>query len=447
MKKILSICALCVMIVGATSALFAGGVNTNNNLSADYCKTMHRQASTDPDAAFYNPAGTALMQDGLYLDISNQTIWQPMSLNVRGGDASVYAGISRGAYNGNKHAWYYPALYLAYKKDVWAVSLVLSALGGGGSAEFNNGLQMIDVMLNSRIGMGKDINALFVQFAGTAPIGQYVFSKFSGDSAVYYGQANFSYAVIKDKLSLALGARFLLGMNTYDAKIWAPGGASYYGLIPMGSDFHSEQKGTSYGLIVGISAKPIKNLTVGLKGEWNAPLRLAAQSHDDLIVGLVNSGYQDNGRTHMQLPANIAAGVSYTIEGLTISTSFIYSFCQFAQMKQAEKGFTGGIDTGVGLDYTFKDVPLNVGVGYLFSTDGARPSAKNQLNEELDSHSVSLGFSWTFNNVVKLTLAEIYSHYMPANVNEGSTTVLRLIPATMYKESFNTAIGVSAKLF
>lgn len=446
MKKILCFYALCAMIIGTASALMAGGVNTNNNLSAEYCKTLNRQASLDPDAAFYNPAGTALMQDGLYLDISNQTVWQPMTLNVRGGDASVYAGLSRGEYNGHKYAWYYPALYLVYKKDAWAVSLVLSALGGGGSAEFNDGLQMIDVMLNSRIGMGKDINALFFQLAGTVPIGQYVFSKFSGDSAVYYGQANFSYAVIKDKLSLALGARFLLGMSTYDAKIWAPGGSSYGGLIPMGSDFHSEQKGTSYGLVIGISAKPIKNLTIGLKGEWNAPLRLAAKSHDDLIVGLVNSGYQNNGRTHMQMPANIAAGISYTIEGFTISPAFIYSFCQYAQMKQAEKGFTGGIDAGVGFDYTFKDVPLNIGWGYMFSTDGARPSGRNQLNEELDSHSVSLGFSWTFNNMVKLTLSELYTHYMPVNVNEGSTTVLRLIPATMYKESFNTAIGVSAKI-
>jgi hypothetical protein len=446
MKKVVVSSIVCAVLIGFTTALFAGAPLEVTNHGAEYCKTLNRNASTDADAAYHNPAGTALMADGLHLYLSNQFIYQPIDIKVRGGDANVYARLSRAEYKGEKYAWLFPDFYLAYKKDQFAFSVGLFGIGGGGEANYPNGLQMIDVLLGTTsFGLGNEINGLYgLVNPSWAPFGLFTISEFSGSSSIYCGQFNLAYAFLKDKLSVSLGARIMMGSQIFDAKIYSPGG-SFYGLIPLGSDFHSNQFGTAGGVVVGLSVKPVNDLTLAVKGEWNSPLRLRSKSHDDLIVGLVNSGYRNNGRVHIQMPAILAAGASYVVEGLQISASFIYFFNQFAQLKQKEKGYTGGYDVGLGLDYTFKQVPLNIGIGYLWSFWGSRPSIQDQLNEELDMHNWSIGFSWTFNKIVTLTIAEVFSLYVPENVNKGATTGLRFLPAKFYKQSYATAIGITYK--
>jgi hypothetical protein len=445
MKKIVMSSLVCAIIIGFTSALFAGAPLEVVNHGAEYCKTLNRNASTDVDATYNNPSGTALMADGLYLYLSNQFVYQPVDIKVRGGDANIYAGLSRGEYKGEKYAWMLPDFFLVYKKEQFAFSVGLFGIGGGGEAKYGSGLQMIDVLLGiTFLGLGNDINSLYGLLGLGGPFGQFVTSEFSGSSNVYCGQVNLAYAFLKDRLSVSIGGRFMIGSQIFDAKIYSPGGF-YYGLVPLGSDFHSNQFGVAGGVVGSVSVKPVKELTFAVRGEWNSPLRLNAKSHDDLIVGLVNSGYRNQGKTHIQMPGLLSVGAAYLVEGLQISASFIYYFNQFAQLKQKEKGYTGGYDTGLGLDYTFKKVPLNIGIGYLWGFEGARPSIQDQLNEELDSHNWSIGFSWTFNKIVTLTLAETFSLYVPENVNKGATTGLRFLPAKFYKHSFDSAIGITYK--
>jgi hypothetical protein len=52
---------------------FAGGLNTNTNQSVLFQRNVARDASTDVDAPYANPSGTAFMDDGLYISINNQT--------------------------------------------------------------------------------------------------------------------------------------------------------------------------------------------------------------------------------------------------------------------------------------------------------------------------------------------------------------------------------------
>jgi long-chain fatty acid transport protein len=447
MKNMLVVSSLCAMVIGITAALYAGAPNEVTNHGAEYCKTLNRAASTEPDAVYNNPAGTALMADGLYLYLSNQFVYQPVDIMVRGGDANIYAGLSRGEYRGEKYALLLPDFYLVYKKNQLAVSVGLFGIGGGGEAKYNSGLQMIDALLNTGpLGLGSQLDSLYGTLFGLGgPFGQAVVSKFSGSSNVYCGQVNLAYAFLNDRLSVSLGGRFMMGSQILDAKIFSPGGF-YSGYVPFGSDFHSNQFGVAGGIVASVSARPIKDLTVSLRGEWNSPLRLNAKSTDYLIVGLVNSGYMNQGKTHMQMPALMAVGAAYQISGFQISASYIYYFNQFAQMKQREKGYTGGYDVGIGLDYTFKQIPLNIGIGYLWAFEGARPSIQDQLNEELDQHNWSIGFTWTFKHDIKLTIAEIFSLYVPENVNRGAITGLRLIPAKFYKQSYDTAIGITYKV-
>ena len=72
MKKLLVLLCVAGLIAASASPLFAGGIINKQNLSADYLRTMNRNAATDyADIAVYNPAGIMKMADGGYakLDI------------------------------------------------------------------------------------------------------------------------------------------------------------------------------------------------------------------------------------------------------------------------------------------------------------------------------------------------------------------------------------------
>ncbi|UCF55710.1 MAG: long-chain fatty acid transport protein, partial [Deltaproteobacteria bacterium] len=66
MKKLVTFLFVVGFIFSASSSLFAGGIDTKSNLSAEYIRTLNRNAATDSaDAVVYNPAGVMKMEDGL----------------------------------------------------------------------------------------------------------------------------------------------------------------------------------------------------------------------------------------------------------------------------------------------------------------------------------------------------------------------------------------------
>ena len=63
MRKFL-VFSFAVLIAGN---LIAGGLVTNSNQSAMFTRLQNRNASTDIDAVFYNPAGLTKLGDGFFL--------------------------------------------------------------------------------------------------------------------------------------------------------------------------------------------------------------------------------------------------------------------------------------------------------------------------------------------------------------------------------------------
>ncbi|HSM89432.1 MAG TPA: long-chain fatty acid transport protein, partial [Desulfobacterales bacterium] len=127
MRKGFIAVGIIVLMVGLASSLQAGGIINKQNLSADYIRTLNRNAATDmADAAVYNPAGTAMMEDGLYLkadaiylmkDYSNQLPSSP-PFNLGTLDSEEPSII--------------PGLFAVYKHDRWSGFFAVSIPGGGG---------------------------------------------------------------------------------------------------------------------------------------------------------------------------------------------------------------------------------------------------------------------------------------------------------------------------
>jgi long-chain fatty acid transport protein len=74
MRKILTI----ISLIFITGSLFAGGLVTNTNQSAAWVRLPSRNASSEIDAAYYNPAGLMKLDNGFHFSLNNQTVFQTL---------------------------------------------------------------------------------------------------------------------------------------------------------------------------------------------------------------------------------------------------------------------------------------------------------------------------------------------------------------------------------
>ncbi|MBP5611806.1 MAG: hypothetical protein J6X20_03625, partial [Bacteroidales bacterium] len=111
----------------------AGGLVTNTNQNIRFVRMLARDASTDIDAIFANPAGTAFLDEGFYLSLNAQTIKQERTIT------STFPMFENGQkeFKGKTFVPVYPQIDVAYNKGDWTFSAALSVIGGGGQCEFD----------------------------------------------------------------------------------------------------------------------------------------------------------------------------------------------------------------------------------------------------------------------------------------------------------------------
>ena len=197
MRKIGTIFVIGLLLVGFA---FAGGIVTNTNQSADFIRLMNRNASTDVDAVYFNPAALTQLNCGLSFYLSSQTIFQDRTIT------SNVPMLNNDTFEGTTFAPVFPNFYVAYKKGNLAIGAGLIPIGGGGSAVFDDGLPSFEVPA-SLIPAGLTASGI--------PTDKYsVDVAFDGSSLYIGGQAVVSYK-INDMISVAGGARYFTAKNTY----------------------------------------------------------------------------------------------------------------------------------------------------------------------------------------------------------------------------------------
>ena len=84
MKIFLSVIGILALVFFETGDIFAGSVDYLSNQSAANIRNYASNAKTDEaDAVNYNPAGTAFMEDGMYIQANNQTIFKEYKQEIR----------------------------------------------------------------------------------------------------------------------------------------------------------------------------------------------------------------------------------------------------------------------------------------------------------------------------------------------------------------------------
>jgi long-subunit fatty acid transport protein len=191
------------------NVVFAGGLLTNTNQSAQFIRMMSRNASYEIDAVYYNPAGVIKLEDGWHFAFHSQTIFQERNVESR------FPLLNDGKYVGEVTVPVFPTAFAVYKKENWAFSLGFGPNGGGGTAEFERGLPSFEIPISKAVpglaGLTQINPALAVK-------GYDADLSFSGTSIFWGIQLGATYK-ISDMLSVYGGVRYLPSKNVYQGTI------------------------------------------------------------------------------------------------------------------------------------------------------------------------------------------------------------------------------------
>jgi long-subunit fatty acid transport protein len=204
---------LLTLMIGALAfTSFAGGLLTNTNQSAQFVRMLSRNASTQIDAVYFNPAGLIRLDNGWHFALHNQTIFQTR-------DITTTAPLNNKEFTGEVSAPIFPTAFAVYKTDRFAFSLGFGPNGGGGSADYNKGLPSFEGMIATRVN-----GTLVPGLSGLSAIGLAVTPgydadiQFSGQS-VFWGIQLGVTGKISDALSGYAGVRYLPSKNVYTGSI------------------------------------------------------------------------------------------------------------------------------------------------------------------------------------------------------------------------------------
>lgn len=368
MKKLLIAVFALSLITFFSAAAFAGGTVNKTNWSAEYIRTMNRNAATDyADIVFYNPAGTVMMEDGFYANLSAH--WFPKDYNnkVPGvGDLD------------SDEASIVPGLYLLYKQNRWAGFFGASNVYGGGKVNYKNG------------------NAINLMAAGALlPVLTSSSAKAESMGLAYMLGGAFK---INELFSVSLGARFIDATNKANVQnnfLSPPAPAA-----TQSAKLKWEDSG--WGGIIGLNCYPLENLTLALRYETRTKLNFEYDIKSaDLLGGLflAGAGITDGMNKRQDHPATLAIGVAWKMRpNLRFETDLTYYYNRDADMAGTEDLISDGYDLGFSLEYDVNEV-LKVSAGYLYTDIGVdmndiQNTLNTHFNPDLDAHTVSCGFAW-----------------------------------------------------
>lgn len=367
--------------------VFAGGMVTNSNQSAEYMRTLNRNASEEIDAVYFNPAAVAGLDQGLHLYLSNQTIYQTRTVKA---DFPTY---NNDTFEGTTFAPVFPNLHIAYVTGSMAFSGSFQPIGGGGSAEFPSGLPAFEKTL-AGFAAGTPAKLLDPALEPLGTINGYSVDAAFNGSSLYLGfQGNFSYA-LSDMIQAGLGVRFISAKNTYeggleDLTLNTSSGtdinAAIAGALLADKFVEAEKTGTSLVYIGSLNLNLSEALNISLRYETMGALEMTnATTTDDVDM------FPDGAVSNSDIPAQASIGLGYQTDAMRIEVSADYWFNTAVNWDGAEEKVDNNFEVGAGIEYGLSEA-LVVSGGYLYAKTGATDQYQSDLNYSLSSSTVAFG--------------------------------------------------------
>lgn len=407
------------------SSLFAGGILTNTNQSAHFIRMVARDASTQIDAAYTNPAGLVKLEDGLHFSFTNQSAFQTRTITSTFAPFAYNGGSATKEFKGTASAPIIPSLQAAYKKGKWVLSGNIAVSGGGGKATFNDGLPSFEAPIALLPAALTNMGLTTTQYSVDAYM--------TGSSFIYGLQMGGSYE-INDMFSAYAGFRLNIVNNAYEGylknikinpvhPLINPSGAmisakDFFTTIGQTElaesvadrEIDNEQSGWGVNPILGLNFNH-KGLNIGVKYEFKTSLDVESKTIDGKDGGL--SQFKDGVNTPHDIPALLTVGASYQIlPNLSASVGYHHFFDSDAKMSDdKQKYINGGTNEYLfGAEYRINNMFL-VSAGGQITRYGVTDDYQKDLSFSINSYSIGLGGAVNVAKNVMINIGYFWTTY------------------------------------
>lgn len=341
---------LLVAILSLPFFSYSGGIVTNQNQSASYVRMFARDASTDIDAVFFNPAGLTKLDDGFYLSLNYQYIKQNKVVT------SNYPHLYNTPvdYEGEISVPVFPGLYAAYKTGKFVISLGINPVGGGGGATFSKGLPSFET------GISDLVPGLTAK--GLTTTAYSLDAYFEGSSAFWGYQLGASYE-INDMFSIYLGARYISAKNTYAGHLTDVMVNTITATNPSGAMVSASELFSNLAANATNAATSLQSLTDGGLGDYTLAFAAGLGYLTPVQLATLEAGYTSLGLDPAL--ATISDGIApFTASAAESGVKSVL----LADQEDVEAEQTGtGVTPIIGANISLND-KLNIGIKYEFRT-------------------------------------------------------------------------------
>lgn len=386
----------------------------NNNQSAEFVRTLHRNASTDPDASFYNPAGLAFLPDGLHVSASNQFIFIKKTVEDR---SELLARLHPEAYVGDTQALIYPSVHLAYHfREDWALYFNFLPIGGGGGGTYKDGIPSFDAPIIGAIDSA-------VQTFGANLTGYDRDLYFEGSAYNLSWTVGLAYRVQR-AFSVSLGYRLTYAIQQYRGHIKGISvQADNQGIADIvnqqiqstvgDNEFELETSGIGRTLIAGIHVQPWKEFNIGFRFEQSGPLELQNKTtvtgpSADIKALFDSTSFGDGKRVKITEPFLYGVGISYLLfDKLKLEASMTFTLDSEVDLGGEEGGRRDSAYFGGAAEYAVLP-SLKVSAGYGLDTGNRKPEGRNDIDFGTPTHYLGGGATYSIVPSLDVTAGFIY---------------------------------------
>ncbi len=425
-----------VLAVAFPALTQAGSIDYLTNQSADYIRTLGRNAATDgADIISYNPAGTTFLpHDGLWLSLSNQTVLKRFEIEY-GGET----------FDADDPTFALPSFHAVYKWESLTGFLSFTVPAGGGSLTYEKGVPFL-VPLSLQV-PDKDESGLPKN------------GEFEGSSMYLAPTLGAAYE-FADIVSISAAARLVYAKKTFTGQA---------GFETKIASLDATKTALGVGGIFGLHIRPIKQLDIGVRYEMQTSLEFETESKTENLLtnpDTALAAFADGAKEQRDLPATLGVGIAYhPIDMLTINANLTYYFIKNADndpdggegatayVISYDDDYDDGIEISGSVEVKATD-DLLVSVGYDRAIGGGNEDTWNDFEFHLDSHAIGAGLRYEFlDDRLRATFGVAAVFYDEGKNKEVHPLAQFLEPdrgdwsETFNKSAYTFALGIDYRAF
>jgi long-chain fatty acid transport protein len=427
------------ILVLTASPLYAGGIINKNNQSADYIRTLNRNAATDyPDIAVFNPAGIMQMENGAYAKLDVLYFGKDYSNTVPNNAFppfnQPFGELSQDASST------LPAFFAVYKQDRWAGFFAFTIPAGGGELEYDDGSART-IQLAS--GIAQSFNLGATGGATTALPYNLITSQQEKvkDSRAYGFSLGGSYAINK-MLSVAAAARYIYSTREFDGQVTIASSANLAPPYTLALDIKESDGG--WGGYFGVNFAPNDRLNAALTFYTSTDITYEREVKKDTILpnGVplsVAAGYPNGSTIQDDIPGQLSVGIAYKfLPQLNVAVNYVLYLEKSATI-QTFSGEGNSWDLGITAEYTFSP-QWKASVGYLYTDIKLPVDQQIEQPEEpkLDANTFGAGVVFSPTPKWDITFGGLLANYKDVTDDLG---------INYDKSVWNLSAGVTWKFF